>query len=65
VLAHCLKEGCTIIERLGRLPTKAVKVERPRRRATLQVPGRVAGELLAAGNVEEVNPDKVPHVAER
>jgi hypothetical protein len=32
-------------------------------RATLQVPGRVAEELLAAGNVEEVDPAAVPDVA--
>jgi hypothetical protein len=34
-------------------------------RATLQVPGRIADELLAAGNVEEVDPAAVPDVAER
>jgi hypothetical protein len=34
-------------------------------RATLQVPGRIADELLATGNVEEVNPAAVPAVAER
>ena len=34
-------------------------------RATLQVPGRIADELLATGNVEEVNPAAVPDVAER
>ena len=33
-------------------------------RATLQVPGRVADELLEAGNVEEVDPAAVPDVAE-
>jgi hypothetical protein len=32
-------------------------------RATLQVPGRIAEELLAAGNVEEVDPAAVPDVA--
>jgi hypothetical protein len=32
-------------------------------RATLQVPGRIADELLQAGNVEEVNPAAVPDVA--
>jgi hypothetical protein len=32
-------------------------------RATLQVPGRVADELLAAGNVEEVAPTAVPDAA--
>jgi hypothetical protein len=32
-------------------------------RATLQVPGRIADELLAAGNVEEVDPAAVPDVA--
>ena len=34
-------------------------------RATLQVLGAVAHELLAAGNVEEVDPSAVPDVAER
>jgi hypothetical protein len=34
-------------------------------RATLQVPGRIAEDLLAAGNVEEVDPATVPDVAER
>lgn len=33
-------------------------------RATLQVPGAVAEELLKAGNVEEVDPAAVPDVAE-
>jgi hypothetical protein len=32
-------------------------------RATPQVPGRVADELLAAGNVAEVDPAQVPDVA--
>jgi hypothetical protein len=32
-------------------------------RATLQVPGRSADELLEAGNVEEVDPAAVPDVA--
>lgn len=32
-------------------------------RATLQVPGRIADELLAEGNVEEVDPAAVPDVA--
>jgi hypothetical protein len=31
--------------------------------ATLQVPGRIADQLLAAGNVEEVDPAAVPDVA--
>jgi hypothetical protein len=34
-------------------------------RATLQVPGCIAEELLATGNVEEVDPAAVPDVAER
>jgi hypothetical protein len=34
-------------------------------RATLQVPGRIAEELLAAGGVEEVDPAAVPDVANR
>jgi hypothetical protein len=33
-------------------------------RATLQVPGRLADELLAAGNVVEVDAAAVPDVAE-
>ncbi len=32
-------------------------------RATLQVSGRIAEELLAEGNVEEVDPARVPDVA--
>ena len=32
-------------------------------RATLQVPVRVADELLAAGKVDEVDPAQVPDVA--
>lgn len=32
-------------------------------RATLQVRGRIAEELLAAGDVEEVDPAAVPDVA--
>jgi hypothetical protein len=34
-------------------------------RATLQVPGRDAEGLLAGGDVELVEPDQVPDVAER
>jgi hypothetical protein len=34
-------------------------------RATLRVPGRLADELLADRNVEEVDPAAVPDVAER
>jgi hypothetical protein len=32
-------------------------------RATLQVPGALADELLAAGKVDEVDPAQVPDVA--